>query len=87
MAAYTIRRVNSTTWNLHDRKSGEQVGVLCQLSSGYSAESERLKMKAEASDPWLILRMVFNTEEFHLEHDDHHGPLRLTADNIREFLQ
>lgn len=87
MAAYTIRRVNSTTWNLLDRKSGEQVGVLCLSSSGYSAESERLKMKAEASDPWLILRMVFNTEEFHLEHDSAATHLRITQENIRELLR
>jgi hypothetical protein len=86
MAAYTIRRVNSTTWNLHDRKSGEQVGALWLSNSGYIAESERLKMKAEASDPWLILRMVFNTEEFHLEQDasTHH---RLTPENVRELLR
>jgi hypothetical protein len=86
MAGYIIRRSNSNTWKVLDRKSGEQIGEVRSSDAGYRAESERLKMQAEASDPWLILRMVFNSEEFHLE-EEGNTPLRVTAENVRNVLR
>jgi hypothetical protein len=86
MAGYIVQKIGAHSWKILDRKTNQEFGVLARVENGFKAESERLKMKAEALDPWLILRMVFNTEEFHLDGVDGQEPQRLTTDNIRQLL-
>lgn len=84
MARFTLHPIESGNWRLVDRRTDAEVGKLVHVDGSFRITSDRFKMHAEAADPWLILRMVFNTEEFELHHDG--NPVKLTAHNARQLL-
>jgi hypothetical protein len=84
MARFTLQRITSGNWRLLDPRTDSEVGLLVHAEGSYRLTSDKFKMQAEAADPWLILRLVFNSEEFDVHHDGE--SLQLTELNARQLL-
>ena len=85
MTRYIIEKAPlEVSWIIREHGANTIVGSLTQKGLLYTAESESFRTISQGTDPVLVLRTVFRTEDFFVERD---GTLHLLSpEHIRVMV-